>query len=89
MLQEITEVNQIEASLSGINLLESLKKYLENFEKSNITNQDFEKLNSYFEANPSLKNIIEIYNFWQIKQESTRNIREEILRDFSAYKNFF
>ena len=89
MLQEITEVNQIEASLSGINLLESLKKYLENFEKSNITNQDFEKLNSYFEANPSLKNIIEIYNFWKIKQESTGNIREEILRDFSAYKNFF
>ena len=41
MLREITEVNQIEASLSGINLLESLKKYLENFEKSNITNQDF------------------------------------------------
>lgn len=89
MLREITEVNQIEASLRSINLLESLKKYLENFEKSNITNQDLEKLNSYFEANPSLKNIIEIYNFWKIKQESTGNIREEILRDFLSYKNFF
>ena len=89
MLQEITEENQIEASLRSINLLKALKKYLENFEKSNITDHDLERLNSYFEADPSLTNIVEIYNFWKIKQENTKNIHEYILRDFLAYKDFF